>query len=82
MPSELLNAAALIEWIRHRAEDPELLISPESMVRDLPLDSLAWLDLLFELEQATGMPTPDGVNGGMSIGEVARRYGVAWSTDN
>lgn len=78
MANEALRADWIVNWIRERAEDPDLQIDPASKIKDLPLDSLAWLDLLFELEQMTGVPPTEGADGDAVISEVVRPYGIVW----
>jgi hypothetical protein len=67
----------LLSALRAKLEDKHIPLTPETRVADLPLDSLTWLDLLFEFESITGRPPPTM---GMlaTLGDISKELGLEW----
>lgn len=67
----------LLSALRAKLDDEQMQLTPETRVTDLPLDSLTWLDLLFEFESLTGRPPPTmGMHG--TLGDISKELGLVW----
>jgi acyl carrier protein len=68
---------SVLTTIRKKIRGGDVELTPSTLLTDLPLDSLAWLDLLFELEAVTGSQAP-AVSAATTLGDIAREFGVSW----
>lgn len=73
----------ITDYLKRHLDDPPEEITPESRLEDIGVDSLAGIELIFDLEEEYGITIPDEVPMPETVGgliEIVEKY-KAISTD-
>lgn len=68
--TNLDNLAVLSAFLHKTQNIDPALVTPESLLEDLKIDSLLLLELLFEFEDRLGVSMPEGVSRPKTVGDV------------